>query len=145
MTSLLTEKTGRIICWGLVLVDSVLGTSATFFPQLYCALLHPRQLAGDCATELIVRTGILWLMFMVFQLCAALSRNPQRWFFSVGLMRLMEVPADLAYGVLAQGTTLASRGLILSAPIGNSVLGMLLVAISRLSRTPRPPSPQEER
>ena len=62
MTSLLTEKTGRIICWGLVLVDSVLGTVATFFPQLYCAFLHPRVLAGDCATDLIVRTGILWLM-----------------------------------------------------------------------------------
>lgn len=139
MTSLLTEKTGRIICWGLVLIDSVLGTITTFFPQLYCALLHPRVVAGDCATDLIVRTGIVWLMFMVFQLCAALSRNPETWFFSIGLIRLMEVPADLAYGVLAQGATLGSRVLILSASICNSIFGILLVAIARLSRTPRPP------
>src|SRR5919106_4487271 len=62
--SLLTEKTGRIICWGLVLVDSILGTVTALFPQLYYALLHPRVLTGDCATDLIVRTGILWLMFM---------------------------------------------------------------------------------
>jgi len=57
MTLLLTEKTGRLMCWGLVLVDSVLGTRTTFFPQLYCAFLHPRVLAGDCATDLIVCTG----------------------------------------------------------------------------------------
>lgn len=84
-------------------------------------------------------------MFMIFQLCAALSRNPQRWFFGVGIIRLMEVPADFAYGILAEGATFVARLLIFSASICNSVFGILLVAISCLSLTPRPQSPQEER
>ena len=144
MTSWLTEKTGRIICWILVIVDSLLGTLATFFPQTACTLMQPHVTTADCPADLIRRTGVVWLMYLILQLCAARSRHPARWFFSVGLIRLVEVPADLVYGVLAQDLAGVARWLILLAPVCNGAFGILLVAIAHLIRTPGPPSTREE-
>ena len=126
---ILTERNGRVACWMLVIVDIFLGGTAVFFPRLYAQLLHPELTSPP--VDFIVRTGILWLVFMVFQLIAANSKDPVRWFFLVGVIRLMEVPADIAYGILAIGSPLMSRLMILGAPVLNSIFGIFLVMLSK--------------
>ena len=141
----LNQRTGRAICWLLVLLDLVLGVGTVLFPLRYFSLFHPELPASEAPVDLIVRTGILWLMFCAIQLCGALSRAPAKWFFAIALIRLIEVPADLAYGIAAQGATTLSRAMILSAPPFNAVVGILLLTISRrLSRTPSPQSARQE-
>ncbi len=124
---LFSVPSGRFICWVLVGVDIYLGGLATFFPQNYASIFHPNLASPP--VDFIVRTGILWLMFLVFQLCGALSKDPRKWFFAVGLIRLMEVPADLVYSQLALGATDFSRFLIIGAPVLNGIIGVLLLLI----------------
>ncbi len=134
MNMALTERTGRAICWLLAIFDLALGVTATFFPAVYCALLHPDLPAPDNPQDFVVRTGVLWLAFCVLQLCGALSRSPAKWFFCIAMLRLMEGPADVAYGILARGASLLSHTLILSAPFANGLVGTMLLIISRRIR-----------
>ena len=134
MNNLQAEKTGRLFCWLLVVVDTILATVAVLFPEVYCAILHPKLDIEDIPVDLIVRTGLLWAAFMGIQLLAALSRDPHKWFFCVGLLRLLEVPADLAYAYLARGATPQTQLLILAAPAFNFVVGIMLVRFSSVIR-----------
>ena len=77
--NLYTKKNGRIVCWILVIVDIFLGGIAVFYPLFYAEILHP-QLENP-PVDFIVRTGVLWLIFAVFQLIAATSKEPEKWFF----------------------------------------------------------------
>jgi hypothetical protein len=129
-----TESLGRGICWVLAAIDAALGAGATFFPATYLAVVHPGLAAPQYPYDWVVRTGILWLAFFVLELAGALSAAPAKWFFCVALLRLMEVPADVAYGLLARGSTEASRLLILAAPAGNAVAGAALLMVSRVMR-----------
>lgn len=126
---ILSEQAGRLICCALVIVDIFLGGMAVFFPYTYASFLHPDL--SSPPIDFIIRTGILWLVFMIFQVIAAITKNPEKWFFIVGIIRLMEVPADIAYGILALGSPLISRLMILGAPVLNSIFGTLLVFISK--------------
>ena len=69
-------------------------------------------------------------VFAVFQLMAAISKEPERWFFLVGLIRLMEVPADIAYGILVKGATATSQMMIFIAPVMNCIIGIYLLLLS---------------
>ena len=91
----LNERTGRAICWLLAFVDLVLGGGTLLFPELYCRLLHPELPPSEVPTDLIVRTGVLWLMFCLIQFRGATSRSPLKWFFAIALIRLIEVPVDI--------------------------------------------------
>lgn len=128
---LLREKFGRLVCVALVGVDVVLGGIATFVPAQWAALFHPELPAADIPVDFIVRTGVLWLAFLVFQAIAASVKHPRQWFFAVGLIRLMEVPADVIYSALARGATLTSRLMILSAPVLNAIFGTYLLLLAR--------------
>ena len=124
----LNEQNGRLICWVLVLVDIFLGGSAVFFPYFYAELLHPGL--TNPPIDFIIRTGILWLFFMVVQLRAATSKDPKKWFFAVAILRIMDIPADIAYGILALGATTMSQLMILSAPVINTLCGIYLYRLS---------------
>jgi len=128
---ILSPATGRKLCWFLVLVDVILGGLAVFFPNNYALIFHPRL--SDPPIDFIVRTGVLWLIFIVFQVLGAISppEKVKRWQFVVAVVRLMEVQADVVYGILAIGATPFSRFLILSAPIMNTIFGLLLLRIQK--------------
>jgi hypothetical protein len=130
-----TINEGRKVCWVLAAVDAVLGVSATFFPSTYLSLVHPALPAAEAPVDWVVRTGLLWLMMLVFELCGALSAAPAKWFFCVAMIRLMEVPADLAYGLLARGAGTASYIAIFAAPPVNVFAGTYLLLLLERSRT----------
>ncbi len=121
---LFTEKNGRFICLILVIVDLFLGGSSVFFPYFYSELLHPEL--TNPPIDFIMRTGVLWLVFAFFQFMALISKNPRNWFLIVAAVRLMDVPADVVYGIMAMGATLISRLMILSAPVINTICGIFL-------------------
>lgn len=127
------------LCIALSLFDFALGGVAVWRPQLYAQIFHPGL--ADVPVDFIARTGMTWLFFGVIEAIAAWKRRPL-WFFAVGLLRLMDVPADVAYATLARGASLPSRSAIFLAPLFNLAAGIYLV--SRLRR-PDPPSSQVER
>lgn len=127
--ALYSIENGRLICWMLVLVDIVLGGTAVFFPYFYAKIFHPEL--KNPPIDFIVRTGILWLVFAFFQFKGATSKDPKKWFFVIGIIRLMEVPADIIYGILAIGSPLLSRAMIWSAPVLNTIFGYFLFNLSK--------------
>jgi hypothetical protein len=121
-------------------VDAVLGCAAALFPGAYLSAVHPGLPQGDDPIDWVVRTGVIWLMFLVFEVFGAFSAAPGRWFFCVAMIRWMEVPADIAYGVLARGASPLSQAAIFTAPAVNAITGALLLAAFRQeSRLPAPP------
>ncbi len=126
--SLLNEKNGRILCWVLTIFDLFLGGVTVFFPQLYCQIIHPELL--NPPIDILIRTGILWLGFAFFQFIAATSKEPEKWFLVVACIRLMDVPADIVYGLFAIGATAFSQFLIFIAPISNTIMGIFLYKLS---------------
>ncbi|MHA1293462.1 MAG: hypothetical protein ACTSQJ_12430 [Promethearchaeota archaeon] len=121
-------KYGQIICGILFIFDIILGGIAVFFPYYYAQIFH--QNLSNPPIDFIVRTGILWIVFAFFQLMAVIIKEHEKWFFLVGLIRLMEVPADIAYGLLAEGAILTSKLMILAAPIINTIIGIYLLLLS---------------
>jgi hypothetical protein len=127
---LFTEKNGRIICLMLVVIDIFLGGSAVFLPYFYSQLIHPDL--NNPPIDFIMRTGVLWLVFAFFQLMAVISKKPRKWFLVVAAVRLMDVPADIIYGITAIGATLFSRLMIFSAPVINTIFGIYLYKLYNL-------------
>lgn len=122
-------RTARALCLGLGVFDAALGGAATFLPHTYASVFHPH--AADRPVDLIVRTGLLWLFFSATEFWASRSEKPAPWFCLVGMLRLMDVLPDLAYGTLAAGATWLSRTLIYSAPFFNLVSGIYLLRTGR--------------
>ncbi len=123
----------RGLCLGLGVFDLGLGGLAAFSPKRYAALLHPER-EEPLPRDFIVRTGVLWLFFALAELTAATrigKKSLGRWFFLVGALRLMDVPADLAYGKLAAGSPPTARAAIWSAPAFNLLAGAFLCRLSR--------------
>jgi hypothetical protein len=131
MPILVSESWGRRICWVLAGIDAVLGAAAVLLPGTYLAIMHPHLPAAERPEDWVVRTGILWLAFMMFEVRAATAADPMRWFFAVALLRIMEVPADVSYGLLAQGASSASRFAIFAAVLGNALAGTFLLMLFR--------------
>jgi len=125
------------LCWVLVVFDLALGGTAAFWPDLYLAVLHPGL--DTPQVELVRRTGMIWLMFAAVALRAATAAPATRglWFVVLGVLRLLDVPADLAYAASMSGTTGLGRGLVLAAPPLNLALaGYFYVLGRRLLRGP---------
>ncbi|HSA58445.1 MAG TPA: hypothetical protein VLJ37_02015, partial [bacterium] len=110
-----------LLCLVLGIFDLALGGTALFSPQTYADLFHPNL--ADPQIDLIARTGCLWLFFAAVELFAFYKKTPL-WFFAVGLLRLLDVPADLVYGTLAAGASPLSRAAIFLAPVFNLVSGI---------------------
>lgn len=117
-------RQARKLCVGLGVFDLLLGGLATFTPTAYAALFHSNL--ADPPTDLIVRTGLLWLFFCAAELRAGLGAVDSRWLVIVASLRLMDVPADLAYAVLARGAAWYSHAMILMAPPFNLVMAAYL-------------------
>ncbi len=122
-------KLAKYLCIFLGFFDIVLGGLAVFLPRLYAKIFHPDL--DSPAIDYIVRTGLLWLFFAVVELRAGFGKPAARWFFLVGMLRLMDVPADLAYATLAEGARWWSRAMIYAAPVINAISGIYLWRISR--------------
>ena len=119
------------LCWGLFAFDVVLGGVAAAWPELYLRVLHPELDVAQL--DLVRRTGMLWLAFAAVALRAA-TAAPARvghWFLVLGMVRLLDVPADLVYAVTMSGATTFSRLLVLSAPPINLALGLYFYRQSR--------------
>jgi hypothetical protein len=112
-----------LLCLLLGVFDLALGGTALFSPQTYADLFHPNL--SDPPVDFIARTGCLWLFFAGVEIFAFYKRTAL-WFFAVGLLRLMDVPADLVYGTLAAGASSLSRAAIYLAPVFNLVSGIFL-------------------
>lgn len=112
-----------LLCLVLGLFDLALGGTALFSPQTYADLFHPHL--ANPPVDFIARTGCLWLFFAAVEFFAFYKKTAL-WFFAVGLLRLLEVPADLVYGTLAVGATPLSRAAIYFAPAFNLVSGIFL-------------------
>ena len=127
-----------MVCLGLAVFDLILGGGSVLYPRVYAALFHPYL--AEPPVDFIVRTGFVWLFFCLAQTIAGTRRKVEaqvRWFFIVGLLRLMDVPADLAYAHLALGAHWLSRAALYSAPLINATLGGYLVYVSfRLKKAP---------
>lgn len=120
----------RLLLVALFVFDVGLGVVTAGFPELYLELIHPRgdELHPGRPTHLVVRTGILWLVFAVVQGAAALDPTGRPWLVVVvAALRLMDVPADLVYGAVADDLGLLGRAALLFAPAFNLAAGVLLV------------------
>jgi hypothetical protein len=119
------------LCWGLFVFDVALGGTAAFWPERYLAILHPGL--DTPQVELVRRTGMIWLMFAAVALRAATAAPATRgrWFLVLAVLRLLDVPADLAYAASMSGTTGLGRGLVLAAPPLNLALGGYFYALAR--------------
>jgi hypothetical protein len=127
----------RVLCFNLAVFDLFLGGGTILFPKSYAALFHP--LLADPPLDFIVRTGVIWLFFCFAQSVAFTRKTTEarvKWFFIVGILRLMDVPADFAYATLSQGATFLSRAALYSAPPINLAMGIFLVyTSSKLRKT----------
>ena len=134
----------RSLLAGLSMFDIGLGGKAAFKPRSYLELMH-RLTAGEASTgteTFVRRTGALWLFFAALEGLAAAQPTPEV-AFVVGVLRLMEVPADIVYGKRSKElTTFGKVGLVVS-PIFNAVSGAFLVHIGSRAMRARRVTPLE--
>lgn len=119
------------LCWALFLFDLALGGVAAAWPELYMRVMHPEMDISQI--DFVRRTGMLWLAFAAVALCAATVAPDRRghWFLILAVVRLLDVPADLVYGVTMTGATTLSRLLVLAAVPVNLGLGVYFYLKSR--------------
>lgn len=122
---------GRTRIWlvGLALFDLALGAQAAFLPDAYLRSMHPwfPQLHPAGPLYLLVRTGALWLFFFLVEALAALApRRRVLLVLIVGALRLMEVPADVAYLATADDLGGFGRAALVVSPIFNLGVGLYL-------------------
>lgn len=113
----------RPLLLGLLVFDLLLGGAAAFFPDLYLGFMHPRS--GGGGLHWLTRTGFLWLFFALAEGLAAWRLRPEL-VLVVGALRIMDVPADLAY--LASARDLGTFGTLalVFSPVFNAVAGAWL-------------------
>ncbi len=122
---------GKLLAWALCGLDVVLGSLCLVWPALFAKVFHPYLLTPQL--DLIQRTGMLWLAYAAVAGLAA-TRGEQhrgRWFAAVGALRLIEVPTDLVYSMVATGAAWYSRLMLVGAPVINLAAGLFLLAVAR--------------
>jgi dihydroflavonol-4-reductase len=123
-------RRGRPLLIGLALFDVVLGGTAVLLPSYYIDLLHPEWVVvhPQSPTYWLVRMGMLWLFFAAVEGVAAI--RPACWpllVLIVGVLRLMDVPADLLYFAHADDLGALGRFGLLFAPAFNLCAGLYLL------------------
>lgn len=128
-------KRTRWITGPLAVFDLGLGLIASLWPDVYGSLMHG-PLHPD-ADFMIRRTGVLWLFF---SLCEGVAfAGVVRWpatLLAVAVLRLMDVPADIVYGVASPALTALGRSSLIFSPIFNLAVGLFLLGVWRRNRAP---------
>jgi len=125
-------RQSRILLLPLFLFDLVLGSITLVAPGLYITLVHPLSpsLHPDGPTYWLTRTAVLWLFFSAVEGTAAL--RPTAWPALValaGVLRLMDVPADLAYYVAADDLGRFGTFCLVFSPLFNLAAGAYLTLV----------------
>ena len=111
----------------LVIIDIVLGGVAVFFPSVYMRFIHPYA-PPDTPVYLLQRAGAVWLGYLVVQAIAFFWYiDIPEWVLVVGILRLIEVPADALYVTVGSGFGSFGRFGLIVAPIFNLIVGWMLV------------------
>ncbi|MBI2889170.1 MAG: hypothetical protein HYY13_00115 [Nitrospirae bacterium] len=110
-------------------------------PTLYFQLMHGDGPGTDLF--MVQRTGVIWLFFSLCE--GAAFARAERWpslVAAVGLLRIMDVPADIVYLFTANSLTTLGAASLTTAPIFNGVVGILLLSAWRNRSRPvgSPPS-----
>ncbi len=117
-------KYTRLITGPLTVFDIFLGLFALLMPTSYMSLMHLPSMTS--CYFMLQRTAMLWLFFATVQLIAFIYPKRLHMFvFLVGMLRIMEVPADILY-YFTTGTTFYGNMIIL-APLLNTIVGSLLI------------------
>lgn len=122
----------RWITGPLAIFDLILGVGAVATPGLYLSWMHGSVESGF----LVQRTGMIWLFFCACETTAFFAST--RWplsVFVVGILRLMDVPADAVYGIVSPSLTTLGRISLVAAPLFNAVAGIVLIRL--YSSSPR--------
>jgi dihydroflavonol-4-reductase len=122
-------RRARKLNLGLAAFDVALGGFALFAPRGYLRVMHPRSDGGP--THLVSRTGAVWLFFAAVEALAAARPESPEWTFLVGMLRLMDVPADLVYLLRADDLGAVGRAGLLGSVLFNAAGGAWLVATAR--------------
>jgi hypothetical protein len=110
----------------LVVYDTVLSTTAIFFPETWFKVIHDAPYVDP--QGLLRRTGAVWAAFTLLQLLALLrwEREPW-WLVLIAGVRLTEVFSDWTYLFVCQSATpFGIFGLVVNPP-GNLAIGSFLV------------------
>lgn len=123
----------KLICWGLVAFDILLGGSSMAAPDFVMRIFAPgKQPEGS---PLLRRAASIWLFFVPVQVWAAVRTDNPAALRAVAVLRLQEVPADPVW--LASGNHFGAFGKfgLVFAPIFNLAAGSFLAYLaSRLEK-----------
>jgi hypothetical protein len=118
--------------FGLGLFDLGLGAQAALWPLSYIAAMHPQLAALHPSAPLywLTRTGAIWLFFAALEILAAVAAKPPAvLILMVAMLRLMDVPADLAYLVSADDLGRLGRAALMFSPLFNLTVGLSLAGV----------------
>lgn|GEM_PF-3577871 len=117
-------KYTRIITGPLAVFDTFLGLFALLMPLSYMALMHSPSATGGYF--MLQRTGMIWLFFAATQWIAFCYPKRLSIFIPfVGLLRIMDVPADIVYYLTTSHTFYGE--MIILAPVLNAIVGGSLI------------------
>ena len=123
-------KSLKVPLVGLTLFDIGLGICALVFPKLYLKLMHPQagELHLSATRSLLARTGLQWLFFAAVQGWAATDPVERPgWVMASGVLRLMDVPADIGYLLTDDDLGWLGKAGLVVAPLFNLGVGAVLV------------------
>lgn len=116
----------RFLTGPLAVFDLCLGATAIFFPGFYMSIMHFHGSAQHY--YMLQRTGVLWLFFALCQgLSFVFAEKIPVLVFLVGMLRLMEVPADPVYLLTSRDLTLFGKFALMFAPVFNLFAGSFLI------------------
>lgn len=119
----------RLICWGLVAFDILLGGLSLSKPEFVLRLFSPNT--EPEGQPLLRRAGAIWMFFVPVQLWAALRADNPTALRTVSILRLQEVGADPVWLATGKGFGGFGRFGLVFAPIFNLVAGAYLWLLAR--------------
>ena len=122
-------RVAKLICMGLALFDILLGGLTVLKPRWMMRILAPgEEPAGEA---LLRRSGTTWLFFAVVQAWAAMDSENSTALRAVSVLRLQDVPADLAWLASGSGFGWFGRFSLILAPTLNFAVGCFLAHVAR--------------
>lgn len=119
----------KLICWGLVAFDTMLGGLSLFAPEFVMRVFSPGS--DPEGAPLLRRAAAIWLFFIPVQFWAALRTENPSALRAVSILRLQEVPADPIWLATGEGFGAFGKLGLVFAPLFNLVAGLFLLAVAR--------------